>query len=141
VSSGPAYQIKNYTVNESGATISKIAANTSASAFKSNITLNTGISAEVDTHATTKYVHTGGKTRIKRGSTTLKEFTNIVPGDPSGDGQINSADLLKIRQHLLGTKKLSGVFFTASDVNYDNQINSADLLRVRQHLLGSKPIK
>ena len=141
VSSGPAYQIKNYTVNESGATISKIAANTSASAFKSNITLNTGVSVEVDTHATTKYVHTGGKTRIKRGSTTLKEFTNIVPGDPSGDGQINSADLLKIRQHLLGTKKLSGVFFTASDVNYDNQINSADLLRVRQHLLGSKPIK
>jgi len=141
VSSGPAYQIKGYTVDEKNGTISGIAANTPANSFKSNITLGTGVSAEVDTHATTKFVHTGGKTRIKRGSTTLKEFTNIVLGDPSGDGQINSADLLRIRQHLLGTKALSGVYSTASDVNNDKQINSADLLRVRQHLLGIKPIK
>ena len=54
---------------------------------------------------------------------------------------INSADLLKIRQHLLGTNILSGAYFLSSDINYDYTINSADLLRVRQHLLGTKPIE
>ena len=140
----PAYRIKNYTANESEKTISKIAANTSASKFKSNITLSAGISAEVDTHSTTKNVYTGSKTKIKAGSTILKEFTNIITGDPSGDGQINSADLLSIRKHLLGTSLLKGVYFKAANVNVNgasaNAIMSDDLLRIRQHLLGSKPI-
>ncbi len=140
----PAYRIKNYTANESEKTISKIAANTTANIFKSNITLSAGISAEVDTHSTTKNVYTGSKTRIKAGSTTLKEFTNIITGDPSGDGQINSADLLSIRKHLLGTSLLKGAYFKAANVNTNgasaNAIMSDDLLRIRQHLLGSKPI-
>ena len=68
------------------------------------------------------------------------EYTNIIIGDINGDGSINSADLLKIRQHLLKTISLLNVYFTASDINYDKTINSADLLRVRQHLLGTKPI-
>ena len=53
---------------------------------------------------------------------------------------INSADLLRVRQHLLGNVSLTGEYFLSSDINYDNSINSADLLRIRQHLLGSKPI-
>ncbi|MBR6961289.1 MBL fold metallo-hydrolase [Candidatus Saccharibacteria bacterium] len=137
VSSGPAYQIKNYTVNESGATISKIAANTSASAFKSNITLNTGISAEVDTHATTKYVHTGGKTRIKRGSTTLKEFTNIVPGDTDGNGTITYMDYVKVYNHIEKSKNsssskkmLAGAYKLAADMDDNDKINYMDYVKI-----------
>ena len=67
-------------------------------------------------------------------------YTVIVKGDISGDGKVNSADLLKMRQHLLGTKKATGVFTTAADVSGDGKVNSADLLRIRQHLLGTKKI-
>ena len=63
-----------------------------------------------------------------------------VSGDVNGDGKINSADLLRIRQHLLETVTLSDIYFTASDINGDKKTNSADLLRVRQYLLDIKPI-
>ena len=76
-----------------------------------------------------------------QGSTVIKEYTNIVIGDTNGDGKTDSADLLRIRHHLLGINPLQGVYFTASDLNYDNKIDSADLLLVRHHLLGIRTIR
>ena len=78
---------------------------------------------------------TGSKVILKN-----NQYDVIVYGDLNGDGVINSADLLKVRQHLLRTITLSGVNFNASDINNDGIINSGDLLRIRQYLLGTNPI-
>lgn len=67
-------------------------------------------------------------------------YKTVILGDLSGDGQINSADILKIRQHLLGTSPLTDAYQAAADINRDNQINSADLLLIRQYLLGQTNI-
>lgn len=86
-------------------------------------------------------VGTGSKVKITSGDTSY-EYTVIIFGDLNGDGTINSADLLKMRQHLLETNKLSGVFQVAANTNRDTSgINSADLLKMRQHLLETSSIK
>ena len=137
------YTINTYDVDETNNYISKIMVNTEVDTFTSKVTLGNGYGIDVDTITidNKQVLYTGGKTRITHGMDIYKEYTNIVIGDINGDGSINSADLLKIRQHLLGSNILTGVYFLSSDINYDNEINSADLLRVRQHLLGSKPIE
>ncbi len=69
-----------------------------------------------------------------------KSFTYVMFGDLTGDGEINSADLLKMRQYLLGTVNLNGAFLKSAYLSGDGEINSADLLRIRQHLLGTSKI-
>lgn len=136
------YSINNYSVDETNKYISKIMINTEVNNFKTNIQLGTGYGVDVDykTINGKNVLYTGGKTKITKDSNVYVSYTNAVIGDLNGDGKINSADLLRVRQHLLNKNILSGVYFLAGDINYDNKINSADLLRIRQHLLGKKPI-
>ena len=136
------YSINNYEVDETKKYISKIMANTEVNSFTANFILGYGYGIDVDTKLVNKksILYTGGKTRITHGLNIYKEYTNVVIGDINGDGLINSADLLRIRQHLLKTTTLKDAYYESSDINYDKLINSADLLRIRQHLLGSKPI-
>ena len=87
-------------------------------------------------YSTTGVLKTGSTIKYKDGTT----FTVVIFGDLSGDGIINSADLLKLRQHLLGTNQLSGAYLEAAKVTGNNNINSANLLKLRQHLLGTTNI-
>ncbi len=136
------YRINKYQVDKTNNYISQIIVNTTVENFKKNIDLNTNYTVEVDYKMVNnnQVLYTGGKTKILKNQNSYAEFTNVVMGDINGDGVINSADLLKIRQHLLGSNILTNANFRAADINDDELINSADLLRVRQHLLGSKPI-
>lgn len=68
------------------------------------------------------------------------QYTVVIYGDMSGDGEINSADLLRLRQHLLGTNTLNGAYLEAASISGDGEINSADLLKLRQYLLGTTNI-
>ena len=85
----------------------------------------------------TEKVTTGTTITFSTGET----YTFVLYGDLTGDGVINSADLLRMRQYLLGKVSLSGAYLeSARLVNVSGNINSADLLRMRQYLLGQKNI-
>lgn len=70
-----------------------------------------------------------------------KVYEIIIYGDSTGDGVINSKDLLSIQKYILGQKEFSGVFKESSDVNKDGAINSKDLLRIQKAILGLAEIK
>ena len=69
-----------------------------------------------------------------------KNYSIIIKGDVTGDGTVNSADLLKIVKYLKGSTQLSNGQKTASDCTNDNTINSADLLKIVKYLKGTTTI-
>ncbi len=68
------------------------------------------------------------------------EYVVVKKGDPSGDGKVNSADLLKIVKHLKNTSVLNNEYIEAADSNNDGKVNSADLLKIVKQLKGTSLI-
>ena len=72
-------------------------------------------------------------TVIKKGN---ESYTVVIKGDLTGDGKINSGDLLQMRKYLLEEISLNGAYKEAGIIESVNEIKSLDLLRLRQYLLG-----
>lgn len=90
---------------------------------------------DIDSKATGE-LKTGSKIKVNG-----KEYIVTIVGDPSCDGLVNSADLLKIVKHLKGSSKIENTNMKeAADVNCDGTINSADLLKIVKHLKGTSKI-
>ena len=79
-------------------------------------------------------------TIYRNDGTQYAKWTVLLYGDANGDGTISNSDRIKIRNHILGTNKLTGVYFVAGDVNKDGQVSNADRIKVRNHILGTTPI-
>ena len=71
--------------------------------------------------------------RLVFGNTT---YYFAIKGDTSSDGNINSADLMKIVKYLKGTSGMTNSQVKAADVTGDGTINSADLMKIVKYLKG-----
>lgn len=87
--------------------------------------------------------NTSGSSNISNSSNSNSSNNSIKYklGDPNGDNEINSGDLLMIRKNLLKKQSFNKEQKTSMDINKDGEINSGDLLLVRKHLLGKYKIK
>ena len=64
------------------------------------------------------------------------EYSIVVYGDVSGDGNIDITDLLKVQKHIKKVSTLSDNYLTASDTNKDGKVDITDLLKVQKHIKG-----
>lgn len=61
---------------------------------------------------------------------------DVIAGDVTGDGKVNSADALCILEYAVGRLTLSESQITAADVNGDSAVNSVDALTVLRIATG-----
>ncbi len=61
-------------------------------------------------------------------------ISNRIAGDVNGDGEVDSADLLRLHKYLAGYNVV--IDESASNVNGDGEVDSADLLRLHKFLAG-----
>ena len=58
-------------------------------------------------------------------------------GDYNGDGKIDVVnDLMAIKRHMIGIKKLTGEDLTVMDVDSSGKIDSFDLIALKRHMIG-----
>ncbi len=134
-----ATHLSNMGLNRKGSYITNLTVNATVSSLKNktNSSEVTFKNANGNLLGNTEKVTTGTTITFSTGET----YTVVIYGDLTGDGNINSADLLRMRQYLLGQVNLSGAYLEAAKLaNTTGNINSADLLRLRQYLLGQKGI-
>lgn len=58
------------------------------------------------------------------------------PGDVNGDGVVSSLDYIKVKNHIMGTKKLTNDELKRADVNKDSKVTSLDYIKIKNHIMG-----
>ena len=87
-------------------------------------------------------IGTGSKIKIYKNNNVLREYKIILYGDVTGDGKINSVDLLVLQRHILEIKKFDGLFLKAGNINKNGKNpSSVDLLLIQRHILNLKIIE
>lgn len=107
--------------------------------FLTGMQLKAGVTVQLLTAGdvalgTSDYVATGTKIKVNNG-TTITDYTAVVKGDTSGDGNIDVADLAASKFHLLNSTLLTGPYLSAGDVTGGAGISISDLLFVKKAIM------
>lgn len=92
---------------------------------------------KIETYNSSKESVNNNESLLGTGSkveTNNNEYNIIIVGDATGDGSIDSGDLLGVVKHLKNKSKLDENQSLAADCNYDNAIDSGDLLTIVKYL-------
>ena len=81
-------------------------------------------------------VVTGDKVSVVVGNEG-REYQVIIYGDANGDGKISAVDYVRIKNSIMGTATLNGVYKEASDVNKDGKISAVDYVSVKNSIMGT----
>ena len=87
-------------------------------------------------------IGTGSKVKIYKDNNILREYKIILYGDVTGEGKINSVDLLVLQRHILELEKFDVIFLKAGNINKNGKNpSSVDLLLIQRHILNLKIIE
>ena len=136
----PSDIISSIGYNNNNNVLSKIEVGTDVSSIINNIK-NKYSSANVifkdknNNNKNTGIVSTNDKLVITNNNET-KEYSIVIYGDVSGNGNIDITDLLKIQKHIKKVSVLSDNYLISADTNKDGVVDIADLLKVQKHIKG-----
>lgn len=135
-----------FTIRNNGIDVTGINPGTTGTGFQNTLrALNGGATVSVRTAANAAKANsarlgTGDRITVTNGAST-RTYTVIILGDINGDGHINASDFVMIRNHIMGTSRLSGARLRAADTNRSGTVDASDFVRVRNHIMGSSTIR
>ena len=77
---------------------------------------------------------------LKDSNEIIQTYTIVIYGDVNGDGKIYATDYVKIKNHIMDTEKLNGVYAIAADVNRDSKVYATDYVKVKNYIMGTGEI-
>lgn len=145
---GPVSFTGSYSLSADGR-VTGVAPGTTAQAFLAALGVAGGTAELTDSAGAAKdpaaVVGTGDVLHVYYqldGVTTLYgNYAVLIYGDVNGDGAVLINDLIKVRNHLLGTGVLTGLSLAAADANRDGTVLINDLIKVRNHIAGTGEIQ
>ena len=83
------------------------------------------------------YIYTGSELKLYRNGSYYKSYTNIVRGDINGDAKISALDYVAVKNHIMGTNRITNdVYSRAADVNNDGKISALDYVSIKNTIMG-----
>ncbi len=135
---GTAYDLKvsHYVLNKDKKYVDKIDFETTKDKFMSYVTTSYDVTIPLNGK---DYIYTGSKTQLYRQGNLIEEYTNIVRGDPNGDGRATALDYVMIKNHIMGTNVITDeVYKTAADANKDGKISALDYVSIKNTIMRRK---
>ncbi len=130
-----------YKIDRENKRITGIPPSTAISEFKNGVSYK-GLTLKFlnynNKDVTSGVVGTNMRVRLYRESdqSFVEEYTIIVFGDTTGEGNINNRDTTGVLNHILGKASLSGAYLLAADVNHDGEVDTIDLLMMTKYIFG-----
>ncbi len=78
--------------------------------------------------------------KIGTGYTVNDTIVISVLGDVNGDGNITAGDYVNIKNNIMGTTDITGVYRKGADVNQDGNITAGDYVNVKNYIMGTGTI-
>ena len=74
------------------------------------------------------------------GSDGTKEYSTLIYGDVNGDGKISAVDYVNIKNYIMKSSNLTGVYAVTADVNRDGKVNAVDYVQIKNNIMGKNTI-
>ena len=130
-----------YKIDQENKRITGIPPSTTISEFKNGVSYE-GLTLKFlnynNKEVTSGIAGTNMKVRLYRESdqSFVEEYTIIIFGDTTGEGNINNRDTTAVSNYILGKSRLSGAYLLAADVNHDGEVDTIDLLMMTKYIFG-----
>ena len=136
---GYKFNLNSTPYSENNDFVSNINAGTSYENFISSLDSTNHVDLEIynqqDVKVTSGNIGTGMVMRVSSGGVT-HNYSLVVKGDTTGDGNIGSNDALVIRRYVVGLTSLTEAYQLAGDVDGNASLSSLDALKIRRYVVG-----